>query len=82
MSKNKLCVIMFSMLFNTCNCLYIDNMSSTSRLGLKPSKPIIYTRPTIYINNIIYTNTPPQTQGGDEEAILSLDTRSRKRPGG
>ena len=61
-------------------------MYSTSRLGLKPSKPtnkpIIYTRPTIYINNIIYTNTPPQTQGGDEEAILSLDTRSRKRPGG
>ena len=41
MSKNKLCVIMFSILFNTCNCLYIDNMSSTSRLGLKPSKPII-----------------------------------------
>jgi hypothetical protein len=46
------------------------SMCSTSRLGLKPSKPIIY------------TNIPPQTQGGDEEAILSLDTRSRKRPGG
>ena len=41
MSKNKHCVIMFSILFNTCNCLYIDNMSSTSRLGLKPSKPTI-----------------------------------------
>ena len=34
-------VIMFSVMFNTCNCLYIDNMSRTSRLGLKPSKPII-----------------------------------------
>jgi hypothetical protein len=43
---------------------------STSILGLKPSKPIIY------------TNIPPQTQGSDEEAILSLETRSRKRPGG
>ena len=28
-------------MFNTWNCLYIDNMCSTSRLGLKPSKPII-----------------------------------------
>jgi hypothetical protein len=37
---------------------------STSILGLKPSEPIIY------------TNIPPQTQGGDEEAILSLDTKS------
>ena len=33
--------IMFSVLFNTWNCLYIDNMCSTSRLGLKPSKPTI-----------------------------------------
>ena len=39
--QNELNVIMFSVMFNTCNCLYIDNMSSTSRLGLKPSKPII-----------------------------------------
>ena len=45
-------------------------MCSTSILGLKPSKPIIY------------TNIPSQIQGGDEEAILSLKTRSRKRPGG
>jgi hypothetical protein len=37
-------------------------------MGLKPSKLTIY------------TNIPPQTQGGEEEAILSLDTRSRKRP--
>ena len=28
-------------MFNTWNCLYIDNMCSTSRLGLKPSKPTI-----------------------------------------
>ena len=27
--------------FNTWNCLYIDNVCSTSRLGLKPSKPTI-----------------------------------------
>ena len=33
--------IMFSVMFNTWNCLYIDNMCSTSRLGLKPSKPTI-----------------------------------------
>jgi hypothetical protein len=39
-------------------------------MGLKPNEPTIY------------TNILPQTQGGDEEAILSLDTRSRKRPGG
>jgi hypothetical protein len=45
-------------------------MCSTSILGLKPSKPIIY------------TNIPPQIQGGDEETILSLDTRSHKHPGG
>ena len=43
---------------------------STSILGLKPSEPIIY------------TNIPLQTQGDDEEAILSLDTRSCKRPSG
>ena len=30
-----------SVMFNTWNCLYIDNMCSTSRLGLKPSKPTI-----------------------------------------
>ena len=47
-----------------------SSVCSTSILGLKPSKPIIY------------TNIPPQTQGGDEEAILSLETRSRKHPGG
>ena len=46
------------------------SMCNTSILGLKPSKLIIY------------TNILPQTQGGDEEAILSLDTRSRKHPGG
>ena len=45
------------------------SMYSTSILGLKPSKPIIY------------TNIPPQTQGGDEKANWSLDTRSCKRPG-
>ena len=39
--QNGLCVIMFSVMFNTWNCLYIDNISSTSRLGLKPSKPTI-----------------------------------------
>ena len=39
--QNGLCVIMFSVMFNTWNCLYIDNMCSTSRLGLKPSKPTI-----------------------------------------
>ena len=27
--------------FNTWNCLYIDSMCSTSKLGLKPSKPTI-----------------------------------------
>ena len=36
--SNGLNVIMFSVMFNTWNCLYIDNMCSTSRLGLKPSK--------------------------------------------
>ena len=30
-----------NVMFNTWNCLYIDNMCSTSRLGLKPSKPTI-----------------------------------------
>jgi hypothetical protein len=29
-----------------------------------------------------YVNIPPQTQSGLTEAILSLETRSRKRPGG
>ena len=29
-----------------------------------------------------YVNIPPQTQGGLTEAILSLETRSRKLPGG
>ena len=46
------------------------SMCNTSILGLKPSKLIIY------------TNILPQTQGGDEEAILSLDTRLCKRPSG
>ena len=39
--QNGLSVIMFSVMLNTWNCLYIDNMCSTSRLGLKPSKPTI-----------------------------------------
>jgi len=30
----------------------------------------------------IYSNIPPQTQGGNVEANLSLETRARKRPGG
>ena len=32
--------VQFTML-NTWNCLYIDSMCSTSKLGLKPSKPTI-----------------------------------------
>jgi hypothetical protein len=34
------------------------------------------------IHKYTYANIPPQTQGGLIEAILSLETRSRKRPGG
>ena len=33
-------------------------------------------------SRIMSCNTPPQTQGGDVEAIWSLETKSRKRPGG
>ena len=29
------------LMLNTWNCLYIDSMCSTSKLGLKPSKPTI-----------------------------------------
>ena len=30
----------------------------------------------------IYSDIPPQTQGGDVYANLSLETRSRNHPGG
>ena len=39
-SKCYVYYVQFTIL-NTWNCLYIDSMCSTSKLGLKPSKPTI-----------------------------------------